>query len=81
MYSVWLTGVMATEATLSLITNVQNLTEGLDLCIATLFLMEDVTHSESNCDDQQVATINIALSVIIAMLMLILLLISVAYLR
>ena len=87
MYSVWLTGVMATEAALLMITNIQNLIEGLDLGIVTLFLQEDGTHLESNCDDQQIAvqsdmsTVIIILSVIIAMLLLILLLISVAYLR
>ena len=87
MYSVQLTGAMATEAALLLITNIQNLIKGLDLGIVTLFLQEDVIHLESNCDDQQIAdqsdkpTVIIIISVIIAMLLLILLLISVAYLR
>ena len=54
MYSIWLTGVMATEAALLMITNIQNLIEGLDLGIVTLFLQEDGTHLESNCDDQQI---------------------------
>ena len=88
MYSVQLTGVMATEAALLLITNIQNLTEGLDLGIATLFLQEDGTSSESNCDDQkitvqsEISIIIVTLSVIIiVLLLLIFLLISVVYLR
>ena len=88
MYSVQLTGVMATETALLLITNIQNLTEGLDLDIVTLFLQEDGTSSESNCDDQKITVqseiyiIIITLSVIIiVLLLLILLLISVVYLR
>ena len=40
MYSVRLTGTMATKAALSLITNMQNLTEGLNLGIVTLFLQK-----------------------------------------
>ena len=88
MYSVQLTGVLATEAALLHITNIQNLTEGLDLGIVTLFFQEDGTNSESNCDDQkitvqsEISIIIITLSVIIiALLLLILLLISVVYLR
>ena len=88
MYSVRLTGVMVAEAALLLITSVQNLTEGLDLGIVTLFLQEDGTSSESNCDNQKMAvqseisTAIITLSVIIVVLLLfILLLISVIYLR
>ena len=88
MYSVQLTGAMATEAALLLITNIQNLTEGLDLDIVTLFFQEDGTSSESNCDDQkitfqsEISIIIITLSaIIIAFLLLILLLISVVYLR
>ena len=79
---------MATEAALLLIINIQNLTEGLDLGIVTLFLQEDGTSSESNCDDQKMAvqsemsTAIITLSVItIIMLLFILLPISVVYLR
>ena len=87
MYSIRLIGVMATEAVLSLITNMQSLTEGLDLGIVTLFLQEDGTSSELNYDGQQMAvqpetpTVIIILSVIIAMLLLILLLIAVLCLR
>ena len=87
MYSVRLIGIMATEAVLSLISNMQNLTEGLDLGIVTLFLQEDGTSSELNSDGQQIAvqqemsTVIVILSVIIAMLLLILLLIAVICLR
>ena len=87
MYSVMLTGVMATEAALVLITSIQNMTEGLDLGIVTLFLQEDGTCSELNCDDQKIAVqpemspVITTLSVIIAMLLLILVLIAVVYLR
>ena len=48
MYSVQLTGVMATEAALLLITKMQDFTEGLDLGIAVLFLKEQIHHSKSN---------------------------------
>ena len=87
MYSVMLTGVMAAEAALVLITSIQNMTEGLDLGIITLFLQEDGTCSELNCDDQKIAVqpemspVITTLSVIIAMLLLILVLIAVVYLR
>ena len=88
MYSVQLTGVMATEAASLLITNMQNLTEGLELGTVTLFFQKDGTSSESNCDDQMMAvqsemsTVIIILSVlIIVMLLFIILLISVVYLR
>ena len=84
MYSVWLSGALATDAALLLISSIQNITEGLDLGIVTLLLQEDGTYSESNCDDQETAemlTIIIILSIVIAMLLLILLLISAVYLR
>ena len=87
MYNVWLTGVMATEAALVLITSIQNMTEGLNLGIVTLFLQEDGTCSELNCDNQKIAVqpemspVITTLSVITAMLLLILILIAVVYLR
>ena len=87
MYSVQLTGVMATEAALLLITTIQSLTEGLDLGIVTLFLQEDGTCLESNCDGKQIAVqpetlpVIIILSVTIAILLLIFLLIAVVCLR
>ena len=86
MYSVQLTGVMATEAALLLFTNMQNLTEGLNLGIVTLFSQEDDTNSESNRDDKKISVqpeilaAFVTLSVFIATLLL-LLLISVIYLR
>ena len=52
LYSIQLTGVMATEAAFLVITNIQNLTEGLDLGIAVLFLQEQRNTFESHCDDQ-----------------------------
>ena len=48
LYSVQLTGVMASDAALSLITKMESLTEGLDLTIATLYLEE-----QTNCSDDQ----------------------------
>ena len=88
MYSVQLTGVMATEAALLLITNIQNLTEGLDLGIVTLFLQEDDSSLESSCKDEKITfqseisiTIIILSVIIIVLVLLILLLASVVYLR
>ena len=88
MYSAQLTGAMATEAALLLITNIQNMTEGLDLGIVTLLFQDDGSCSKSNHDDHKIAihdqpeilAVIIALSVIIATLLL-LLLISAVYLR
>ena len=48
MYSVQFTGVMATEAVLSLITKMEGLTEGLYLTIVTLYLEE-----QTNCSNDQ----------------------------
>ena len=52
MYNIWLTGAMVTKAALLLITNIQYLTEGLDLGIVTLLLHKI---SESNYDNQKIA--------------------------
>ena len=72
MYSVQLTGAMATNAALLLITNIQNLTKRLDLGIVTLFLQKI---SESNYDNQKIAVqteilvVIVTLSTIIATLL------------
>ena len=64
MYSVQLTGAIATKAALLLITNMQNLTEGLDLGIVTLFLQKI---SESNYDNQKIAVQIEILAVIVTL--------------
>ena len=70
MYSVQLAGVMATEAALMLITNIQNLTEGLDLDIAVLFLQEQIHHSKSDQNNATQLEILGTSSVIIAIIIL-----------
>ena len=64
MYSVMLTGVMATEAALVLIISIQNMTEGLDLGIVTLFLQKI---SESNYDNQKITVQTEILAVIVTL--------------
>ena len=87
MYSVQLTGVIATKAASLLVTNMKGLTDGLDLGIAILFLPGKGYNTR--CDDQNRAAhavqseslaIISTLSLIMAIL-LILLLITVIYLR
>ena len=71
MYSVKLTGVMATEAALLLITKMQDLTEGLDLGIVVLFLKEQIHQSKSNQNntiESASLTIIITSNVIIAII-------------
>ena len=52
VYNVQLTGIMVTEAALSLITNIQSLTEGLDLGIVVLYLQVPENILGSNCNEQ-----------------------------
>ena len=85
-YNIQLTGVMATEATLLLVTNMQNLTEGLDLGIVVLFLQEQGNNLESHCIDQSNAFPSgvfavITVLTVIIMIMLIFVPISVVYFR
>ena len=80
VYSIHLNGIMAADAALSLITNMEGLTEGLDLGIAVLYLQEQTNRLESNCDDQNKSTqseiwVVIAATIIIAIMILTLLLI------
>ena len=85
VYTIQLNGVMATEAALLLITDMDGLIEeGLDLGIAVLYLEEHDNSLESNCEDHKtplgLLAVIATLSTIIAML-LILLLICVVYWR
>ena len=77
---------MATEAALLLVTNMQNLTEGLDLGIVVLFLQEQDNSLESHCNDQSNASPSgifgiIAVLTVIITIMVIFVLISVVYFR
>ena len=78
VYSIQLTGIMATEGALSLITKVENLTDGLNLTMVVLQLQPNSL--ESNCtdarDDQahsHILDVMITLSVIIILLVILLL--------
>ena len=80
VYRVHINGIMAVDAALSLITNIESLTEGLDLGIAVLYLQEQTDRLESNCDDQKKSNqseiwVVIAATIIIAIMILTLLLI------
>lgn len=74
-YKIQLIGVMASDAVLSLITDMEGLTEGLDLGIAVIFLKEHNNSLESNCDDKKEAVqtetvaVIVTLSVIIAIML------------
>ena len=86
MYNIQLTGVMATEAALLVITNIQNLTEGLDLGIVVLFLQEQGNTLETRCNDHNEAFPSeilsvIAILVIIITIMVLFTLIFIVYLR
>ena len=77
---------MATEAALLLVTNMQNLTEGLDLGIVVLFLQEQGNSLELHCSDQSNAFPSgifgvIAVLTVIITITLIFVLISVVYFR
>ena len=80
VYSIQLTGIMATEGALWLITKVENLTDGLNLTMVVLHLQEQLSSLESNCtdaDDDQVHShivgVVTALSVMIILLVILLL--------
>ena len=83
-YSIQLTGVMATEAAFLMITNIQNLTEGLDLGIVILFLQKQGSTFESHYDNHNesfpLETFSVIVILIIIAIM-VFILISVAYLR
>ena len=92
IYNIELTGITATEAALSLITNMESLKEGLDLGIVILFLERQVNFSQlpiANCNDQnkdispEILAVISTLSVVIAMVLLlaIFLLIFIIYQR
>ena len=71
VYSIQLNGVMATEAVLLLVTNMQNLTEGLDVGIVVLFLQEqDNSSPDLHCDDQN-KTFSSKLGIIVALTVII----------
>ena len=53
VYNVQLTGIMVTEAALSLITNIQSLTEGLDLGVVVLYLQVPEYTSGLHCNEQK----------------------------
>ena len=85
-YNIQLIGIMATEASLLLVTNMQNLTEGLDLGIVVLFLQEQGNSLESHCNVQSNAFPSgifgiIAVLTVIITIILIFVLISVVYFR
>ena len=86
VYNIQLTGVMATDAALLLVTSMQNLTEGLDLGIVILFLQEQGNSLESHCNDQSKEFPlgilgNIAVLTVIITIMMIFVLIFVVYFR
>ena len=86
LYSIQVTGVMATEAALLVITNIQNSTKGLDLGIVVLFLQEQGNNLESHCDDQNEAFPSeifgvISILIIIIIVFIVFILISIVYLR
>ena len=79
MYNIELTGIAATEAALSLITNMESLKEGLDLGIVILFLEKQGNFSQlpiANCNDQnkdilpEMLAVISTLSVVIAVVLL-----------
>ena len=82
MYTIRLTGVMATEAALLLITNIQNLTEGLDLGIVTLFLQEQTNNSKFN-QNEPVQSKTLAITVIlgVAVMLAVLLMFAIMIMR
>ena len=81
VYSIHIIGIMAADAAVSLITNMEGLKEGLDIGIAVLYLQEKTNRLESNCDDQMTSTQSeifaavAIILIIIAMMILTLLLI------
>ena len=86
VYNIYLTGIMATDAALLLVTSMQNLTEGLDVGIVVLFLQKQGKNFESHCNDEnddipsEIFGVIGVLTAIITML-LIFALISVIYFR
>ena len=89
VYDIQLTGITATEAALSLIMDMESLSDGLDLGIVVLFLQQQGSFLQPNCNDQnkdissEIMAVIGTLSVIVAMVMIlvIFLLIFVIYLR
>lgn len=84
LYSIQLTGVMATEAAFLVITNIQNLTEGLDLGIVVLSLQEQKNTLELHCDDQNESLLlakAFSVTAIVIITTTVFILISIAYLR
>ena len=89
VYNIQLTGITATEAALSLIMDIESLSDGLDLGIVVLFLQQQGSFLQPNCNDQnkdissEIMAVIGTLSVIVAMVMMlvIFLLIFVIYLR
>ena len=84
VYNIQLTGITATEAALSLIMDMESLSDGLDLGIVVLVLQQQGSFSQSNKNiSSEIMAVIDTLSVIVAMVMLlvIFLLIFVVYLR
>ena len=84
VYMVHIIGIMAVDAALSLITNMEGLTEGLDLGIAVLYLQEQTNRLESNGDDQKKSIqseIWVVIAAIIIIAMMILTSLLIVYLR
>ena len=89
VYNIQLTGITATEAALSLIMDMEKLSDGLDLGIVVLFLQQQGSFLQPNCNDQnkdissEIMAVIGTLSVLVAivMVLVIFLLIFVIYLR
>ena len=78
IYMIRLSGAMATEAALLLFTNIQNLTEGLDLGIVTLFLQEQTNNSELDQNESiQSETLAIIVALCVAAMLAILLMFAI----
>ena len=78
IYRIKLIGVMATEAALLLFANIQNLTEGLDLGIVTLFLQEQTNNSELDQNEPiQSETLAITVSLCVAAVLAMLLMLAI----
>ena len=63
-YNIQLTGITATKAALSLIMNMESLTGGLDLDIVVLYLQQQGSSSQPNCNNQNKDTSSKLLAVI-----------------